>query len=205
MRYFSVGSNWCSCSHDLKTSACCQTAMASSSDACSVSSDDCLDESDDAECSLSPMTQPLLTHPALQYQFRELLDSFHAAWLELLMALSARSAAYDIDHPRQENREQQLNANTELPPDEEWTPRFQARLYSVVLTKTKPIYQIYIADVPKHLRYDTMPQTPRCDMRSMSTRKWRYDLKMWNQNLKQWYEERHQDRKAFATTNTTGG
>ena len=179
--------------------------MASPSDASSTSSEESFGESDDSECSFSPMMQPLLNHPALQYQRHELPESLHAAWLELLVALSARSVAYDINHLSQENTDQHLQANMELSSDEEWTRRFQARLYSVVLIKSKSIHQHYIADVPKHLRHSTMPQTPRCDMRNISTGKWRYDIIMWDRDLKQWYKERNRDLEAFTTTTARSG
>ena len=162
--------------------------MASSSDVSSASTETS-PANNNSECTHLPRMQTLLYHPALQCGPAESPDSLCAARLQLLMAISARSSAYDIDPLPREHIEQQLNTNMKPLTDEEWALRFQARLYSVLLVKNKGIYNIYITNVPRHLRDDSMPQTPRCDVRTMSTRMWRYVLRTWDENLKQWYSQ----------------
>ena len=144
------------------------------------------DECNDIKYTWSPMMQPLLHHPAFQNQH----CSLHAAWLEVLIALNARSAGYDMQHAPYEQYAQQFQADVELQTAVEMAHRFRTRLYSVVLIKSKLIYRIYIANVPQNLREVAMPHTPRCDMQNMPTRKWRYLLYQWDAYLKHWFANR---------------
>ena len=62
--------------------------------------------------------------------------------------------------------------------------------YNIVLNiKNKQPYKDYFAAVPKLQREDGMPQTPPLDDLSISSRKWKYDIRQWDVQLKHWQKK----------------
>jgi hypothetical protein len=57
----------------------------------------------------------------------------------------------------------------------------------VSVIKAKTAYQMYSATIPKNERLSFMPQTPPPDDLTVSTRKWRHELHVWDVSLKAWH------------------
>jgi hypothetical protein len=70
--------------------------------------------------------------------------------------------------------------------EEEWQHRMVKRGRAIVAIKQFPEYQNYFAARARDERREDEPQTPRPDDRTLSKRRWEYEVQQWRMLLKQW-------------------
>ena len=67
--------------------------------------------------------------------------------------------------------------------------RLSLRYNTVLNIKNKQPNKDHFAAMPKLQRKDGMPQTPPCDDLSIPSRKWKYDTRQWDLQLKHWQKD----------------
>jgi len=90
---------------------------------------------------------------------------------------------------RQSTPQQRANLPSEPPPpatEEEWQHRIAKRIKVVTSMKETREYQGYTALRTPDGRLDGEPRTPTAEDRSLSKRRWEYEIQQWRTQLKQW-------------------
>jgi len=90
---------------------------------------------------------------------------------------------------RQSTPQQRANFPSEPPPpatEEEWKHRIAKRIKVVTSMKETREYQGYIALRTPDGRLVGEPRTPTAEDRSLSKRRWEYEIQQWRTQLKQW-------------------
>eukprot|EP00397_Hematodinium_sp_SG-2012_P031838 GEMP01033840.1.p1 GENE.GEMP01033840.1~~GEMP01033840.1.p1 ORF type:complete len:258 (+),score=35.39 GEMP01033840.1:396-1169(+) len=68
--------------------------------------------------------------------------------------------------------------------NEDWDRRFATREKQVALGKATTAYTIYCIEVPRELRNEDHPVTPRIYDRTKSKRGWKYEVEAWRRELR---------------------
>lgn len=93
------------------------------------------------------------------------------------------------DMQRQSTPQQRANLPSEPPPpatEEEWQHRIAKRIKVVTSMKETREYQGYFAKRTPAARLHGEPRTPTAEDRSLSKRRWEYEIQQWRTQLKQW-------------------
>jgi len=75
--------------------------------------------------------------------------------------------------------------------EEDWQRRIDARLKAVDLGKATHEYSAYASSVPRGARRAGEPMTPETSDRTISKRKWKYDVQQWRAGLRSWHADRN--------------
>lgn len=99
-----------------------------------------------------------------------------------------RGQALEEEEPEEEDQHRpRTHVQGEMPEatEEEWQHRIVMRTKAIEIGKNTPEYQRYAERVPKEERTESCPSTPDMTDRTVSKRRWKYDVQQWRTKLKQ--------------------